>query len=129
MIDSFALTTTLLQKGVREHGVVTLEEAVQLLTSAPAKLMGLNERGTIKLGYHADLVCFDPTTVGRGPVYTRFDLPANEGRLYADAIGVHHVIVNGEPIVIDSHPTGVRAGKVLRSGKDTSTVEIPAGRH
>jgi N-acyl-D-aspartate/D-glutamate deacylase len=129
MIDSFALATTLLQKGVREHQVITLEEAIRLLTSAPARLMGLNERGVIKVGNHADLVLFDPKTMGRGPVYTRFDLPGNEARLYADPIGIQHVIVNGEVIVADGKQTGARPGKVLRSGKDTSTVNIPAGKH
>lgn len=126
MIDTFAFSTTLLQKGVREHGVISLEEAVHELTEVPAKLLGLRERGTIRQGWHADIVVFDPKTVGRGDVYTRFDLPGDEGRLYADAIGVDHVMVNGTMIVRDGKHTENKPGTVLRSGRDTYTNKIPA---
>ena len=54
------------------------------------------------------------------------DLPGGTSRLYADAIGVPHVIVNGTPIVTDGVPTSARPGTVFRSGRDTYTVPIPA---
>lgn len=126
MIDTFAFSTKVLQKGVREFGLITLEEAVHQLTEAPAKLMGLAERGVLREGFHADIVVFDPATVACGPAYTRFDLPAGAGRLYADAEGVAHVIVNGEVIIRDGGYTGATPGTVLHSGRDTYTVPIPA---
>jgi N-acyl-D-aspartate/D-glutamate deacylase len=80
-------TTSLLGHGVREHQVVTLEEAVRLITDVPARLYGLKERGRIAEGWHADLVMFDPATVDHGPERTRYDLPAGAPRLVADARG------------------------------------------
>jgi N-acyl-D-aspartate/D-glutamate deacylase len=75
-------------------------------------------------GADADLVVFDPASVGSAPVAFRNDLPGGEARLYADAIGVEHVIVNGIPVATSNTPTGRKGGKVLRSGSDTYTVEL-----
>jgi hypothetical protein len=69
-------------------------------------------------------VVFDPHTIDCGPIAMRNDLPGGETRLYADAVGVHHVIVNGVPVAHDNAPTGRMGGKVLRSGKDTTTVPL-----
>lgn len=126
MIDAFAFSTYLLQKGVREYGVISLEEAVHMLTEVPAKLFGLRDRGSVKEGCCADLVIFDPDTVARSEVYTRYDLPGDEGRLYADGIGIERVMVNGQTIVVDGKHTGARPGSVLKSGRDTYTVKIPS---
>ncbi|MBO0864781.1 MAG: amidohydrolase family protein, partial [Mycobacterium sp.] len=65
-------TTSLLGHGVREHQVVTLEEAVRLITDVPARLYGLRDRGRIVPGWHADLVLFDPATVDHGPERTHY---------------------------------------------------------
>jgi N-acyl-D-aspartate/D-glutamate deacylase len=124
MIDTFAFSTKVLGKGVREHGVIGLEQAVQQLTQVPAQLMGLRERGELQIGWHADVVLFDPATIGSGPTYTKFDLPAGAGRLYADAIGIERVLVNGRTIVRDNTYTGAKPGTVLRSGRDTRTVNL-----
>lgn len=126
MIDSFAFSTKLLQKGVREYRVIGLEQAVRQLTEVPARLFGLKERGNLREGWHADVVVFDPATVGHGEVYTRRDLPGDEGRLYADATGVPYVIVNGQLIVEGGRHTGALPGRVMKSGRDTRTVKIPA---
>ena len=122
MLDAFALTTHLLSDGVRKFGLISLEEAVHQITEKPARLFGLRERGRVEEGYRADLVVFDPDTIASGPVYTRTDLPAGAGRLYADAIGVDHVLVGGTPIVTHGEFTGALPGEVLRSGRDTDTV-------
>ncbi len=122
MLDAFALTTHLLSDGVRKFGLIGLEEAVHQITEKPARLFGLRERGRVEQGYRADLVVFDPDTIASGPVYTRTDLPAGAGRLYADAIGVDHVLVGGTPIVTKGEYTGALPGSVLRSGRDTETV-------
>ena len=127
MIDTFAFTTQVLGRGVREHGLLSWEEAVHQLSDVPARLYGLRERGRLQEGWHADLVVFDPDRVGTGPTHTRFDLPGGAGRLYADATGVEHVVVAGEEIVRGSELTGGLPGKVLRSGRDTDTVEVPGG--
>jgi N-acyl-D-aspartate/D-glutamate deacylase len=121
MLTTFSFATTLLQEGVREHGVLSLEEAVQLLTDVPARLYGVRDRGRLTEGAWADVVIFDEATVGRGPVYTRDDLPAGAARLYADALGVGHVLVNGQEIVSDGELTGAIPGTLLRSGRDTAT--------
>ncbi|MBW2389973.1 MAG: amidohydrolase family protein, partial [Deltaproteobacteria bacterium] len=124
MIDTFAFSTQVLGPGVREHKVMGIEEAVRQLTSVPAAVYGLVERGQLALGWHADVVVFDPETVGVGETYTRFDLPMDEGRLYADAIGIEHVFVNGVEIIDGQKHTGDLPGTVLRSGRDTETVPI-----
>ncbi len=124
MIDSFSYSTTLLARAVREHELMPLEEAVYHLTGAPATLYGLHERGTIADGKCADLQVFDPSTVGPGPVAMRFDLPGGAGRVYGEAVGVHHVIVNGVPCVEHGELLPARPGRILRSGTDTHTVTV-----
>lgn len=122
MIDTFAFSTQVLSQGVRERNLLGLEEAVHRLTDVPARAFGLRDRGLIANGYWADLVVFDPQTVGCGPLYTRRDLPRGAARLYCDAVGIQHVVVNGREIIRHGRATGVLAGKVLRSGRDTRTV-------
>jgi N-acyl-D-aspartate/D-glutamate deacylase len=120
MLDAFAFSTHLLRAN-RDHELMRLEEAVRLLTRAPAELMGLKDRGQLKEGWRADLVAFDPRTIGCGPTYVARDLPGDEMRLSADAVGVSHVIVNGTEIVENGRHTGALPGQVIRSGKDTET--------
>lgn len=121
MIDTFAFSTQVLGNGVRKYGVISLEEAVHQITQVPAELFGLRERGRLESGWHADVVVFDPETVATGPTHVRSDLPAGEPRVYADAVGVDHVIVNGVEIVRDGTHTGALPGTTLRSGLDTQT--------
>jgi N-acyl-D-aspartate/D-glutamate deacylase len=85
----------LLGHWVRSRGVLTLADAVRRLTGQPAQLFGVGERGALKVGYHADLMLFDPATVGRGPKRRVFDLPGGHPRLTTAALGVHGVWVNG----------------------------------
>ncbi len=125
MIDTFAFSTVVLGKGVREHGVISLEEAVHQMTKLPADYVGLVDRGMIRTGYCADIVVFDADTVGRGPVYSRFDVPGDAFRLYAEAEGVDLVIVNGTVVVRNGAHTGGRPGTVLRSGRHTRTNGLP----
>jgi N-acyl-D-aspartate/D-glutamate deacylase len=79
----------------RELGSMSLAEAVRRLTSHPASVLGLEGRGTIREGFAADLLLFDPKTVARGPKRRVHDLPAGAARLTTDAVGVHGVWVNG----------------------------------
>lgn len=126
MLAAFSYTTTLLGDGVRRRGLLSLEEAVHCLSDQPARLYGLIGRGRIKVGWHADFAVFDEARVATGPVHTRDDLPGGASRLYAEAQGMEHVIVNGVPIVRDNSFTGDLPGVVLRSGRDTKTVGVPA---
>ena len=124
MIDSFAFSTQVLAAGVREHRLIGLEEAVHQMTQVPARTFGLRDRGVLAPGYHADVVVFDPETIGCGPLHSRADLPGGAARLYAEPIGIAHVIVNGAPVHRGAHHTGRLPGKILRSGVDTVTVPV-----
>jgi N-acyl-D-aspartate/D-glutamate deacylase len=124
MIDSFSYATTLIARTVRERNLLAIEEAVQLLTDAPARLYGLRDRGRVALGAHADLVVLDPATVGPGPIHTRYDLPGGAGRIYGGAEGVANVFVAGAEVVAHGEFTDARPGRVLRSGRDTETVSV-----
>ncbi len=118
-------TTDFLADCLRGRKLWPLERAVEALTDRPAKLFGLKERGRIEPGFHADLVLFDPETIGSGEIHERTDLPGNSARLFAESTGIRRVFVNGEAIVVDGRPTDALPGKVLRSGRDTRTVSIP----
>jgi N-acyl-D-aspartate/D-glutamate deacylase len=120
-------TTRFLADCLRGRQLVPLERAVQLITQAPAELLGLRDRGAIAEGAHADLVVLDPETVDMQDVTMVNDLPGGVGRLYAGSTGVQRVYVNGRAIVADGATTGELPGIVLRSGRDTHTVPVPAG--
>ncbi|MGI9324767.1 MAG: N-acyl-D-amino-acid deacylase family protein [Pseudomonadales bacterium] len=124
MIDTFAFSTQVLGNGVRRYGVISLEAAIHQMTQVPAETFGLVDRGLLKPGWHADVVVFDPQTVGSGPVYMKTDLPCDEARVYADAYGIEHVFVNGVQIVREGEHTQQLPGTVLRSGKDTQTPSL-----
>lgn len=94
-----------LGKYSREEGVLSLEEAVRKMTSLPAQKLGLPDRGIIRTGAKADLVCFDPRVVSDRATYT-------EPHQYA--AGIHHVIVNGKVVIRDGEHTGTLPGRVLR---------------
>ena len=121
MLSTFNYSTAML-RACREHDLMPLEEAVSLLTDRQARLYGIKERGRIEDGWHADLVVFDPERIAPGPIVWRDDLPAGAGRLYGEAEGIAHVIVNGVEIVRDGELTGATPGTLLRSGRDTETV-------
>ena len=82
----------------RELGAMSMSEAVRRLTSQPAAVFGMRDRGVLRQGYAADLVLFDPTRVARGPKRRVFDLPGGAPRLTTDAVGVHGVWVNGRMV-------------------------------
>jgi N-acyl-D-aspartate/D-glutamate deacylase len=109
--------TYLLSRWVRELGVLTLEQAVWRLTGQPAQVYGLEGRGRIAPGAVADLVAFDPATVGTGPLERIVDLPGGADRLVAPSIGIEHVWVAGRQTRVDGKDIpDARHGRVLRNG-------------
>jgi N-acyl-D-aspartate/D-glutamate deacylase len=105
---------------VRERGDLTLEQAVQSVTSRSADAIRIKDRGRLVPGAFADLLLFDPKTVGRGPKRRVHDLPAGASRMDTAATGVTGVWVNGVRTV---DADGVRAacgrpGKLLRDFAD-----------
>ncbi len=100
----------------RERGDLTLEEAVKRVTSDVATAYRIKDRGRLAPGAWADLLLFDPKTVGRGPKRRVNDLPTGADRLDTPAVGVHGVWVNGVRTVNEAGviPTCGRPGRVLR---------------
>jgi len=128
MLDGFAGAPEFLRVGVRERKLLSLEEAVRQLTTVPAELYGLVGRGALKVGHWADVVVFDPGSIGCGKVHMRDDLPAGASRLYAEAEGIRNVLVNGREIVRGREFQGAFPGTILRSGRDTRTVSVPGAK-
>ena len=114
-------STHLLGHWVREKGTLTMEEAVRMLTTRPAEVFGITDRGRLAVGMPADVVVFDPRTVGASTLRRVHDLPAGADRLVADATGVEAVIVNGQVIRRDGNDAldaaGPLPGKLLRHGR------------
>jgi N-acyl-D-aspartate/D-glutamate deacylase len=110
------------------HGrqLVPVEKAVAMMTSQPAALFGLRDRGLLAEGYAADVLVFDPATVDSEPARLVHDLPGDTPRLFAGSHGVVRVLVNGVETVRDGRATGAVPGTLLRSGQDTKSV-VPAG--
>ena len=106
--------THLLGHWVRDDKALTLEQAVHQLTQRPADIFGLKDRGRLAVGLPADIVVFDPATIGASKLERVNDLPAGEDRLISRPRGVKAVIVNGvalpEPGTVPKHPSG----KLLR---------------
>ncbi|MGE0881256.1 MAG: amidohydrolase family protein [Acidimicrobiia bacterium] len=114
--------TQFLADCLRGRQMMTLEQAVHAFTGKPARLFGLRDRGRVTEGAFADLVVFDPATIGTQQARLVHDLPGGAVRLTAGSTGVHHVFVNGVETVRSGESTGAIPGTVLRSGRDTYTV-------
>ena len=97
-----------LRQAVRERNELSWEEALRKITSMPAEIAGIENRGKLKEGFWADMVVFDPDRIGdRATFQDPHQFPE----------GIRHVMVNGEWVVKDGEPTGHRPGKVLRRGR------------
>jgi N-acyl-D-amino-acid deacylase len=89
----------------REHGVLSFTEAVRRMTSLPASMFGLTDRGTVREGAFADLVVLDPTTIADVATYREPEQPP---------AGINAVVVNGTVVARDNQHTGARPGRALR---------------
>jgi N-acyl-D-amino-acid deacylase len=94
----------LLGKYVREEKLIPLQEAVRRLSGLPAETLGLDRRGLLKEGLFADVVVFDPATIGDRAT---FEKP------HQYSVGVKHVLVNGVPVLLDGEHTGATPGRAL----------------
>ena len=117
-VTSYAYPTRLLTTFVGP-GRLTLEEAVRRMTSHPASLFGITDRGTLRVGLAADVCVLDLDRLELLPSEIRADLPAGATRLYQGARGYRAVIVNGRPTVLDDEvvAAGARStgpGRMLR---------------
>ena len=114
IMDS-SLQTHLLSHWVREREAFTLEEAVRQITYNTATLWGLHDRGLIRTGMAADLVVFNPDTIGPRLPEVAHDLPAGAKRLKQTADGIKHTVVNGEVLLTGNEHTGATPGRLLRA--------------
>jgi N-acyl-D-aspartate/D-glutamate deacylase len=105
-----------LRSWVLDRQVWTLEEGIRQITQVPAALLGLTDRGLIRPGGWADLMVFDPDTIGPWKKEFVHDLPGGVGRFKAWGRGVHATVVNGEPIVLGGELTDRLPGRVVRPG-------------
>lgn len=102
---SYGNFSRLLGKYVRDEKVIPLEEAIYKLTSFSATKLKIRNRGSLKEGYYADVVIFDPKTIADKAT---FDDP------HQYSVGMHHVFVNGEQVLKDGEHTGATPGRVVR---------------
>ncbi len=94
--STYGDTGYLFSQYVRSHNKLDLETAVKKITSEPAEIWGLKERGLLREGYAADITIFDPDTIDRGHEYYVQDVPGEGSRYVRDAVGVDMVLVAGE---------------------------------
>ena len=114
-------STHLLGHWVREKKTLTVEEAVHNLTQRPAEMFGITDRGVLAEGRPADVVVFDPKTVGPGPLKRVYDMPAGADRLVSEASGIEAVVVNGK-LIRQNNQDKIAAndklpGRLLRHGR------------
>ena len=84
------------------------------LTSGPARVIGLKDRGTLTPGMRADVNVFDPAKVAKRQPVLVHDFPGGAPRFIQKSMGYKTTIVNGAVTVVDGEHTGARAGQVLR---------------
>lgn len=106
-------TCYLFEKFVRQERMMSVERAVQRLTSDIARVWRIEDRGEIALGKLADLVVFDPNTISRGEEIWVDDVPGNNGRYVRRPTGVEQVIVNGQVLVDSGRYTESRPGRII----------------
>jgi N-acyl-D-amino-acid deacylase len=112
-----------LGKYVRDEGVLTLQDAVRRLTSFPAANLKIEGRGSLKAGYYADVVVFNPAAVQDH---------ATPEKPHQYATGMQHVFVNGVQVLKDGDHTGAKPGRVVRGpgyGKKPFEGSYPVALH
>ena len=106
--------TYMLREWVYNNPVLSLETAIKRVTSEPADFLGLENKGRIRPGVDADLVVFDPATVGTRPLEWVNDLPGGAPRLIERSQGILWSIIGGEVVFANNEYQGVMPGQVLK---------------
>ena len=101
---AYGTNARVLGRYVREHQTLTWEDAIRKMTSLPARKFNLSHRGILMPGFAADVVIFDPTTVGD---LATFEQP------HAYSTGINYVLVNGTLVVDEGTHTGTRPGQII----------------
>ena len=114
MIDS-GWSTFVLSHWYRDAGVYTLQEAVRRISGEPARVLGLRDRGTLRVGKRADINVLDMDKLEERQPELVHDFPGNAPRFIQRAVGYRATICNGAVILRDDEHTGELAGEVLRS--------------
>ena len=109
-----SIQTYLLSYWTRQRQAFSLEEAVRMITLAPATAWGFHDRGLLREGLVADLNVFDPDTVAPGPLMVDNDLPTGATRLKQKSVGFKATIVDGVVTLEDGEHTGALPGRLLR---------------
>jgi N-acyl-D-aspartate/D-glutamate deacylase len=109
-----SIQTYLLGHWVRNQQALTLEQAVRKITFDLASFWGLQGRGMIRQGNHADVVVFDPATVSPTMPWLEYDLPGGARRLKQKSVGIKTTIVNGEVTLRGNESTGALPGRLVR---------------
>ena len=99
---------------IRDAGLYTLEEGVRRLTSGPARVLGLKDRGTLRVGMKADVNVLDPAQVAERQPELVHDFPGGAPRYIQKSVGYKATLVNGAVTLAEGEHTGERAGLVLR---------------
>ena len=111
------IPTYFLSHWVRESGTFSWAEGIHMLTGVPARVWRLDRRGVLEPGSYADVVVFDPSTIGSAAPAVRNDLPDGGPRLAQSAVGIDAQLVNGRLVSVGAGRTGATPGVLLRSGK------------
>jgi len=114
-IADASIHTYLLGHWVRDREEFSLEEAVRMITLAPALAWGFSDRGLLREGMAADVNVFDSNIVGPAVPKIVNDLPAGGKRLSQRSVGFKATVVNGEVTILDGEPTGRTSGRLLRN--------------
>jgi N-acyl-D-aspartate/D-glutamate deacylase len=114
-IADSSIHTHLLGHWVRQRQEFTLEEAVRMITLAPALAWGFHDRGLLRPGMAADVNVFDPATVGPAVPVLVDDLPGGGRRLEQRSEGILATVVNGQVTISAGQPTGTAPGRLIRS--------------
>src|SRR4051794_3603812 len=99
----------------RARGTIPLETAIKILTSEPAQMYGLRDRGVVAPGYKADLNLLDADAIAPHAIEVVHDLPAGAKRVLQRTDGFAATLVNGEVVQRAGEDTGARPGRVVRS--------------
>jgi N-acyl-D-amino-acid deacylase len=113
-IADSSIHTHLLGHWVRDRQELTLEEAIRMITLAPALAWGFSEQGLVREGMRADLNVFDPDTVGPAVPELVADLPAGGRRLQQRSVGFLATVVNGTVTIAGGERTGSTPGRLVR---------------